>query len=127
MRGGGPIVSPRLDALLLTPIAAHMVFNRSLVLHPDEVVNLEVLPDNPVIVSVDGRAARQLPPGAVVEVRRGRHDALLVRIGRADFYGRVRALRHLTLGTAPGSGWASQARIAGDVSRASHPRPRGHR
>jgi NAD+ kinase len=88
---GGPIVSPRLDALLLTPIAPHMVFNRSLVLHPDEVVRLEVLPDNPVIVSVDGRAARELPPGAVVEVRRGRHDALLVRVERADFYRLVRS------------------------------------
>jgi len=88
---GGPIVSPRLDAMLLTPIAAHMVFNRSLVLHPDEVVRMEVLPDNPVIVSVDGRAARELPPGAVVEVRRGRHDALLIRIERADFYRLVRS------------------------------------
>jgi NAD+ kinase len=88
---GGPIVSPRLDALLLTPIAPHMVFNRSLVLHPDEAVRLEVLPDNPVIESVDGRAARELPPGAVVEVRRGRHDALLVRIERADFYRLVRS------------------------------------
>ena len=87
---GGPIVSPRLDALLLTPIAPHMVFNRSLVLHPDERVRLEVLPDNPVIESVDGRAVRELPPGAVVEVRRGRHDALLVRIERADFYRLVR-------------------------------------
>jgi NAD+ kinase len=83
---GGPIVSPRLDALLLTPIAPHMVFNRSLVLHPDEAVHMEVLPDNPVIESVDGRPARELPPGAVVEVRRSRYDALLVRIGRADFY-----------------------------------------
>jgi NAD+ kinase len=88
---GGPIVSPRLDALLLTPIAPHMVFNRSLVLHPDEAVRLEVLPDNPVIESVDGRAARQLPPGAVVEVRRSRYDALLVRIERADFYRLVRS------------------------------------
>ena len=88
---GGPIVSPRLDALLLTPIAPHMVFNRSLVLHPDEVVRMEVLPDNPVIVSVDGRAARELPPGAVVQVRRGRHDALLIRIERADFYRLVRS------------------------------------
>jgi NAD+ kinase len=87
---GGPIVSPRLDALLLTPIAPHMVFNRSLVLHPDEAVRLEVLPDNPVIESVDGRAVRELPPGAVVEVRRGRHDALLVRIEPADFYRLVR-------------------------------------
>jgi NAD+ kinase len=67
-----------------------MVFNRSLVLHPDEAVRLEVLPDNPVIESVDGRAARELPPGAVVEVRRSRYDALLVRIERADFYRLVR-------------------------------------
>jgi NAD+ kinase len=88
---GGPIVSPRLDALLLTPIAPHMVFNRSLVLHPDEAVRLEVLPDNSVIESVDGRAARELPPGAVVEVRRSRYDALLVRIERADFYRLVRS------------------------------------
>jgi NAD+ kinase len=88
---GGPIVSPRLDALLLTPIAPHMVFNRSLVLHPDEAVRLEVLPDNPLIVAIDGRAVRELPPGSVVEVRRGRHDALLVRVGRADFYRLVRS------------------------------------
>jgi NAD+ kinase len=87
---GGPIVSPRLDALLLTPIAPNMVFKRSLVLHPDEAVRLEVLPDNPVIESVDGRAVRELPPGAVVEVRRGRQDALLVRIEPADFYRLVR-------------------------------------
>jgi NAD+ kinase len=67
------------------------VFNRSLVLHPDEAVRLEVLPGNSVIESVDGRAVRELPPGSVVEVRRGRYDALLVRIERADFYRLVRS------------------------------------
>jgi NAD+ kinase len=107
---GGPIVSPRLDALLLTPVAPHMVFNRSMVLHPDEAVRLEVLPDNPVIVTVDGRAARELPVGAVVEVRRGRHDALLVRIERADFYRLVRSKFRLAdpaaTDTAGGSGTA---------------------
>ncbi len=88
---GGPIVSPRLDALLLTAVAPHMVFNRSLVLHPSERVRLEVLPDSPVVESVDGRAVCELPPGAVVEVRRGDLDALLVRIGEADFFGLVRS------------------------------------
>ena len=101
---GGPIVSPRLDALLLTPIAPHMVFNRSLVLHPDEGVRLEVLPDSPTLVaSVDGRVVRELPPGAVVEVRRGRHDALLVRTGRADFYRLVRSKFRLADGLDPTS------------------------
>ena len=79
-------------------------------------------------------------PGAVVEVRRSRFDALLVRIGRADFYRLVRSKFRLAdpaatdarhAGPDPGDGaglrGARRARIAGDVSRASHPRPRGHR
>jgi NAD+ kinase len=99
---GGPIVSPRLDALLLTPIAPHMVFNRTLVLHPDEGVRLEVLPDSPPLIEiVDGRAVRELPPGAVIEVRRGRHDALLVRVARADFYRLVRSKFRLADGLDP--------------------------
>jgi NAD+ kinase len=102
---GGPIVSPRLDALLLTPIAPHMVFNRSLVLHPDEGVRLEVLADSPPLVeAIDGRVVRELPPGAVVEVRRGRHDALLVRLGRADFYRLVRSKFRLADAAEPPDG-----------------------
>jgi NAD+ kinase len=89
---GGPVVAPGLDALMLTPIAPHMVFNRSLVLGPDQVIRLEVLQDSyGVDVSVDGRPVRLLPPGWAVEVRRGRHDALLVRLHDADFFGRVRS------------------------------------
>lgn len=89
---GGPIVSPRLEALLLTPIAPHMVFNRSLVLHPGETLRLEVLAESPPVTeSIDGRAVRELPAGSVVEVCRGPHSALLVRITPTDFYGLVRS------------------------------------
>jgi NAD+ kinase len=88
----GPIVSPRLEALLLTPIAPHMVFNRSLVLHPDESVRLEVLSESPSVVEiVDGRTVRELPPGSMVEVCLGPHPALLVRVAPTDFYGLVRS------------------------------------
>jgi NAD+ kinase len=89
---GGPIMSPRMDALLLTPIAPHMVFNRTLVLHPEEVVRLEVLPESlPVIETIDGRAVRELGPGCLVEVTRGPHPALLVRVNRTDFFSLVRS------------------------------------
>jgi NAD+ kinase len=89
---GGPIMSPRMDALLLTPIAPHMVFNRTLVLHPDEVVRLEVLPESlPVIETIDGRAMRELGPGCLVEVTRGPHSALLVRVNRTGFFSLVRS------------------------------------
>jgi NAD+ kinase len=89
---GGPIVTPTIDAVMLTPIAPHMVFNRSLVLDPGQVVSLEVLADSlGVEVSVDGRPSRHVPPGCAVHVRRGRHDARLVRLHGADFFGRVRS------------------------------------
>jgi NAD+ kinase len=85
-------MSPRMDALLLTPIAPHMVFNRTLVLHPDEVLRLEVLPESlPVIETIDGRAVRELGPGCLVEVTRGPHSALLVRVNRTGFFGLVRS------------------------------------
>ena len=77
---------------MLTPIAPHMVFNRSLVLHPEQALRLEVLPGSSgVDVSVDGRPITELPPGAAVEVRRGAHQACLVRLDHADFLGRVRS------------------------------------
>jgi NAD+ kinase len=39
---GGPIVSPDHAALLLTPVAPHMLFDRSLVLPPSSTIRLEI-------------------------------------------------------------------------------------
>jgi NAD+ kinase len=39
----GPVVSPKHRALLVTPVAPHMLFDRSLVLDPNEIVEIEVL------------------------------------------------------------------------------------
>jgi NAD+ kinase len=105
---GGPIVSPRLDALLLTPVAPHMVFNRSLLLHPDEAVRLEVLADGPSVVeNIDGRTVRELAPGTVVEVCRGPYQALLVRIEPVHFFGRVRSKFRLADAGEAGNGESS--------------------
>ena len=57
----GPIVSPSVACLVLTPIAAHMVFDRSFVLGAEQVVVLEVVGDEPGIVSADGREGIELP------------------------------------------------------------------
>lgn len=75
----GPIVSPRLEALVLTPVSPHMVFDRSIVLAPDETVTLRVLADEPAILSADGRPGLELPVGASVAIRRSDRPARLVR------------------------------------------------
>src|SRR4029078_6021045 len=51
----GPIVSPDVRGLIVTPLAAHMGFDRSFVLGARRVVSLEVVGDEPGLVSADGR------------------------------------------------------------------------
>jgi NAD kinase len=61
---GGPIVSPWVPCVIVTPVAAHMVFDRSLVLAADQRVALEVVGEEPGLLSADGRASLELPVGA---------------------------------------------------------------
>lgn len=87
----GPIVSPDVRCLVLTPIAAHMVFDRSFVLGADQQVILEVVGDEPGVLSADGRESVELPVGSRARIGAAELPARLVR--RADappFLARVR-------------------------------------
>ena len=75
----GPIVSPAVEALVVTPIAAHMVFDRSFVLASEEEVVLEVQGEEPGLLSGDGRDSLELPVGARVRIRVSGRPARLVR------------------------------------------------
>jgi len=76
---GGPIVSPWVPCVIVTPVAAHMVFDRSLVLAADQRVVLEVVGEEPGLLSADGRASLELPVGARVRIGRAPTPARFVR------------------------------------------------
>jgi NAD+ kinase len=98
----GPIVSPRLSCMLLTPVAPHMLFDRPVLLAPDEVVHLEVVGDEPGLLSADGRLALELPVGARVHVRTAPRPVRLVRRkGSPSFYAVLREKFALPAGQAP--------------------------
>jgi NAD+ kinase len=88
---GGPIVSPEVDALVLTPVAPHMVFDRSIVLDARQTVTLEVAGDEMGVLSADGREAIEVPIGTRVRIRAADEPArLVVRPGAPSFLERVR-------------------------------------
>lgn len=94
---GGPVVSPRVDALVFTPVAPHMIFDRSLVLAADETVAVRVLErSGQVAVSVDGQLRGVLDPGDWVAVYAGGARARIIRLQPSDFFGRVRTRFGLT-------------------------------
>lgn len=98
----GPIVSPRLTCLVLTPVSAHMVFDRPIVLAPDEQVTLEVREDEPGLLSADGRPGLELPVGSRVHIRRAESPARLLHRKRSDsFYSLLR--RKFLLPADPGA------------------------
>jgi NAD+ kinase len=84
-------VSPDVACLVLTPIAAHMVFDRSFVLGAGRRVTLQVLGDEAGLLSADGRASVELPVGTRVLIRASDRPARLVRRGEGrGFLTRVR-------------------------------------
>jgi NAD+ kinase len=82
----GPIASPRTRVLVMTPVAAHMLFDRSLVLAEDEDITFQVVGDLPVELVVDGQSATCLAAGDVVRCRAGDHNARFVEFGGRDFH-----------------------------------------
>jgi NAD+ kinase len=88
---GGPIVWPVVEALLIVPISAHALFARPMVVAPTSVLAIEVLTHNrgSGVLWCDGRRTVDLPPGARIEVRRGKTPVQLVRLHAKPFTDRL--------------------------------------
>ena len=92
----GPVLSPRSRAILLTPVSPHMLFDRSLVLDPAEQVEVEVLGQRAVSLSVDGQPAATLGEGHRVVVTASQQAARFVRFGERRFHQILKAKFGLT-------------------------------
>ena len=96
MSARGPVLSPRLRATLLTPVSPHMLFDRSLVLDPSELVEVEVLGHRAATLSIDGQPAASLSEGDRVSVAPSDQVARFVRFGERRFHQILKAKFGLT-------------------------------
>src|SRR5262245_8629346 len=88
LSAGGPLVYPTMRAVLLTPISAHTLTHRPLVLPETCEVEVRVRDTRGghVHLTVDGQVGRELAVGDLVRVRRAAHSArLLVDPARSRF------------------------------------------
>ena len=82
----GPVVSPRHRALLLTPVSPHMLFDRALVLGPEESIEIEVSGHRSADLNVDGQRAVTLAQGSTVHFSAADEGVRLVRFGPRRFH-----------------------------------------
>lgn len=88
--GGGPVVWPEVEAILLVPLSAHALFARPLVASPSSMVAVEMMAHGASgVLWCDGRRMNDLLPGSRIEVRKSEKPVLLARIHPAPFSERL--------------------------------------
>lgn len=86
MSARGPVVSPRHRALIVTPVSPHMNFDRSLVLGPDEHLQMTIAGTRPVDLAIDGRRVASLSANDTVSFAPDTCTAHFVRFAAPKFH-----------------------------------------
>lgn len=92
LAAGGPIISPSIDALVITPICPHTISNRPIVLPGQSEVQIQYLSDyGPVEIRSDGLAHFSLETGEVFHMKPSQKKFRLVNLLRRDYFSTLRS------------------------------------
>jgi NAD+ kinase len=89
LAAGGPIVHPAVDALLLTPIAPHMLTNRPIVVPASSEIRIRPAAgasNDEVFVTIDGQSGHSLQSDDVVIVQRAERCVRMVRAHTRTYF-----------------------------------------
>ena len=89
---GGPILNPKMKAMIASPIAPHSLASRPLLFPHEDIleVKVEFSPDY-ALLTADGQVDTMLPTGSVVRIRIADHVVKLIRFPENSFYSVLRS------------------------------------
>jgi len=91
LSAGGPILHPKVDAVVITPISPHTFNARSVVVDRNDTVDVELtVPSQDATVTVDGRVGLPIGETWRVRVRRARQTTRFIRLRSSSFYSILR-------------------------------------
>lgn len=107
LAAGGPILTPDLKAIILTPISPHTISNRPIVLSPKSHLQVQFLTEGrPLEISVDGIASQNMNTGDVFYISQAKTTFKLVTLPYHDYYA---TLRHKL-------GWSGKLKLSENLS-----------
>jgi NAD+ kinase len=86
LSAGGPILFPTMDAVVLTPICAHTLTNRPIVLPGSQRIDVTLMTDQDVMLTIDGQVGVHLREHDTVQVEKAAARVRLLRFPRTDFF-----------------------------------------
>jgi NAD+ kinase len=90
LSAGGPILFPTMDAVVLTPIAPHTLSNRPIAVPGAQRIEIALLTEQDVMLTMDGQVGVPLRERDVVEVQKAPARIRLVRFPQKDFFSVLR-------------------------------------
>jgi len=87
LSAGGPVLLPTVEAMIVTPIAPHMLNSRPLVIPSDARVEVEFdYREEPIYLTADGQVGEELHVGDSVTIQKSRYAADIIQSPHHDFF-----------------------------------------
>jgi len=87
LSAGGPIVHPLLSSIIVTPICAHSLTNRPLVVPDNSMIKIFVKETNgEVFLTLDGQMGFSIESGDVIEVKKSDIQLKVIKSGLRNYY-----------------------------------------
>lgn len=90
LSAGGPIVFPTLESIVVTPVSAHTLAIRTVILPSSAEVTLNADGPAELLVTVDGQVGTTFASGETLSVRRAEGDVLIIRFPGTTFFSTLR-------------------------------------
>ena len=91
LSAGGPIITPKADVMVITPICAHSLSPRSVVISAEDVVKVVVrrskkTQDDEAIVTYDGQTVIDIGTEDEILIRKAQYNTRLIRLNQTGIY-----------------------------------------
>ncbi len=91
LSAGGPIISPLLEAIVVTPVSPHTISNRPLVIAADQDIQIEYLTQyHPAEINADGLKGYEISAGHTIQISKCARRFKLISLHRRDYYSTLR-------------------------------------
>ncbi len=90
MSAGGPIVSPRVNAIVVVPVAPFKLSSRPWIIPSDSEITIKLSsPKKEAVIAIDGQKSYRIKPEDTVKLKKSRYPARFVRVSDTCFYEKV--------------------------------------
>ena len=95
LAAGGPIINPRMNAIIVSPICPHTLASRAVLFSEEDTLKVVVeLDSREAVLTIDGQVAFNLKSGSSVLVRKADHSVNLIKFRDRSFYEILRSKLH---------------------------------